>query len=455
MISRTKFLAAETARPLHRYAMIMAVACVMPVSSYAQSNVKSDTSSVVQSEAKDMNHSQMQGMDHSKMKDMDSSQMQDMEHSKTKKIDRSKTKRIGHGEAKKMADSQMQGMDHSKMKEMDHSQMQGMDHSKMKEMDHSQMQGMDHSKMKEMDHSQMQGTDHSKMKEMDHSQMQGMDHSQMQGMDHSKMKEMDHSQMQGMGHGQMQGMDMGAMMKSMQGGAPPPGARDPDGYSDGLALGHMPGMDMADDTIYSQVLIDRVEMFRSSGNHGQALDAQAWIGGDVDKLWLKIDGEREEGKLGATRTEALWNHAIATYWGLQTGVRHDFGDGPGRTWAALGVQGLAPYWFEVQATAYVGQGGRTALRFEPEYDLLLTQRLILQPNMKVNLYGKNDPERGIGSGLSDMEAGLRLRYEFSRKFAPYVGVVYNRKFGDTASFARAAGKPSRETRVVGGVRVWF
>ena len=94
-------------------------------------------------------------------------------------------------------------------------------------------------------------------------------------------------------------------------------------------------------------------------------------------------------------------------------------------------------------------------RFEPEYDLLLTQRLILQPNMKVNLYGKNDPERGIGSGLSDMEAGLRLRYEFSRKFAPYVGVVYNRKFGDTASFARAAGKPARETRLVGGVRVWF
>ncbi|MCY0916213.1 copper resistance protein B [Massilia antarctica] len=414
-----KVSAAQTARPLNRYAMIMAVACIMPVYSHAQSNVTSDTSSVVQNQVGDVNHSQMQGMDHSKMKDMDHSQMQGMDHSKTKKTSPSKS----HGKTKTM--------DHRKTKKMDHSQMQGMDHSKMKEMDHSRMQGMDQSKMK------------------------GMDHSQMQGMDHSKMKEMDHSQMQGMGHGQMQGMDMGAMMKSMQGGAPPPGARDPDGYSDGLALGHMPGMDMADDTIYSQVLIDRVEMFRSSGNHGQALDAQAWIGGDVDKLWFKIDGEREEGKLGATRTEALWNHAIATYWGLQTGVRHDFGDGPGRTWAALGVQGLAPYWFEVQATAYVGQGGRTALRFEPEYDLLLTQRLILQPNMKVNLYGKNDPERGIGSGLSDMEAGLRLRYEFSRKFAPYVGVVYNRKFGDTASFARAVGKPASETRLVGGVRVWF
>jgi len=462
-----KVSAAQTARPLNRYTMIMAVACIMPVSSHAQSHVKSDTSSVVQNQVGDVNHSQMQGMDHSKMKDMDHSQMQGMDHSKTKRTDSSKshgkTKKMDHRKTKKMDHSQMQGMNHSKRKEMDHSQMQGMDHSKMKEMegsqmqgmDHSQMEGMDHSKMEGMDHSKMEGMDHSKMKEMDHSQMQGIDHSKMEGMDHSKMEGLDHSKMKEMDHGQMKGMDMGAMMKSMQGGAPPPGARDPDVYSDGLTLGHMPGMDMADDTIHSQVLIDRIEMFRSSGNHGQALDAQAWIGGDVDKLWLKIDGEREEGKLGATRTEALWNHAIATYWGLQTGVRHDFGDGPGRTWAALGVQGLAPYWFEVQATAYVGQGGRTALRFEPEYDLLLTQRLILQPNMKVNLYGKNDPERGIGSGLSDMEAGLRLRYEFSRKFAPYVGVVYNRKFGDTASFARAAGKPARETRLVGGVRVWF
>lgn len=136
-------------------------------------------------------------------------------------------------------------------------------------------------------------------------------------------------------------------------------------------------------------------------------------------------------------------------------MRHDFGDGPGRTWAAVGFQGLAPYWFNVQATAYVGKGGRTALRFEPEYDLLLTQRLILQPNVKISLYGKNDPQRGIGSGLSDIEAGLRLRYEFSRKFAPYVGVVYGRKFGNTARYANASGQVTGETRAVGGVRIWF
>ncbi|MDQ2991038.1 MAG: copper resistance protein B [Pseudomonadota bacterium] len=365
----------SAARPLRRCAVILAVACIVPVVGHAQSNDQSGTAPVVQSEAQGVDHSKMQGMDHSKMK--------------------------------------------------------GMDHSKMKGMDHSKMQGMDHSKM------------------------QGMDHGQMNDMDHSKMTGTAPSQMPGMERGDMKDMDMGAMMKSMQGGAAPAGARNPDAYSDGLALGHMPGMDMADDAVHAQLLIDRLEAFRSSGSHGQALDVQGWIGGDIDKLWLKVDGEREEGKLGATRAEALWHHAIATYWGLQTGLRHDFGDGAGRTWAALGFQGLAPYWFEVQGTAYIGQSGRTALRLETEYDLLLTQRLILQPNVKVNLYGKSDPERSIGSGLSDMEAGLRLRYEFGRKFAPYVGVVYHRKFGGTARLANDAGKPARETRLVGGVRFWF
>ncbi|MBC7575284.1 MAG: copper resistance protein B [Herminiimonas sp.] len=263
----------------------------------------------------------------------------------------------------------------------------------------------------------------------------------------------DMKSMPGMDHSKMDGM--GDMMKSMQGGSAPPGARDADAYADGLTMGSTHGMDMADDAIRAQLLLDRLELYRASDSHGQSLDAQAWIGGDLDKLWFKVDGERLQGKLGATRTEVLWNHAIATYWGLQAGVRHDFGDGPGRTWAALGFQGLAPYWFDLQATAYVGQGGRTALRFEPEYDLLLTQRLVLQPNMKISLYGKNDPARGIGSGLSDMEAGLRLRYAFSRKFAPYVGVVYNRKFSTTARYANAAGESASETRLVGGVRIWF
>ncbi|MEO8935833.1 MAG: copper resistance protein B, partial [Burkholderiaceae bacterium] len=288
-----------------------------------------------------------------------------------------------------------------------------------------------------------------------------MDHSAMPGTDHSSIRATDHGSMPGMSAkppvstGGMQGEDMDSMMKSMQGGSPPADARDPDVYADGLENGHMPGMDMADDAMHVQVLLDRVEQFHSSRGNGQAVDAQAWAGGDIDKFWLKVDGERAGGKLGATRTEALWNHAIATYWGLQTGARHDFGDGPGRNWASFGFQGLAPYWFDVQATAYVGEGGRTALRFEGEYDLRITQRLVLQPDVKVSFYGKNDPQRDIGVGLSDIDAGLRLRYEFSRKFAPYVGVVWNRRFADTARYARESGNAVRETRAVAGVRIWF
>lgn len=283
------------------------------------------------------------------------------------------------------------------------------------------------------------------MKDMDHSKMDAMDPAQMQD---GKQTGKDESQ-------RPSGMNMNSMMKSMQGGSPSPSARDPGAYSDGLELGHLPGMDMADDDIYSRVMLDRVEAFHTRDSHGQAVDAQAWVGGDIDKLWFKVDGQRENGKLGATRTEALWNHAIATYWGLQTGIRHDFGGGPGRTWAAFGIQGLAPYWFGVQATGYIGQGGRTAMRFETEYDLFITQRLILQPNAKVNLYGSNDPERGIGSGLSDLETSLRLRYEFSRKVAPYIGVVWNSKFGRTASYARDSGSAVKETRLVAGIRIWF
>jgi copper resistance protein B len=304
-----------------------------------------------------------------------------------------------------------------------------------------------------VDHSKMEGMDHSQMEGMDHSQMEGMDHSQMEGMDQSQMIGMDHSKMEGMDNSQMEGMDMGQM--NMQGGPPPPDARDPD-YSDGVGPGPMTGMQgMHGESVLASVLIDRLEQFHSDDANGQAIDAQGWVGSDLSKLWFKLDGERSDGRLGATRSEVLWNRAIAPYWGLQTGVRHDFGEGPGRNWAAIGVQGLAPYWFDVQATAYVGESGRTAVRLEAEYEVLLTQRLILQPDVEMNFYGKDDPARDIGRGLSDLDIGLRLRYEITRKVAPYVGVVWSRKFGKTADFARAANGEVEDTQLVAGVRLWF
>ncbi len=135
----------------------------------------------------------------------------------------------------------------------------------------------------------------------------------------------------------------------------------------------------------------------------------------------------------------LYSKAIARAWDFQLGVRHDFEPSPSRSWAAIGFNGLAPYFFDIDAAAFIGESGRTTLRFEAEYELLFTQRLILTPDIEINIYGQNDPDVGIGSGLSDIEAGLRLRYEIRREFAPYIGINWSRLFGNTEDFARIAG----------------
>ena len=260
--------------------------------------------------------------------------------------------------------------------------------------------------------------------------------------------------------GDMSGMDHGDM--NMQGGSAPADARDPNAYSDGYTLDTgkyaLPGPErlrLADEHSFGSVLFDRLE--RAYGRDGDATsyDAQAWFGRDYNRLVLKAEGEYAGGRLEDARTEVLWGHAIASYWDTQLGVRFDSGEGPNRTWAALGIQGLAPYWFELDLTGYVGEEGRTALRLSAEYELLLTQRLVLQPRLEANLYGKSDEARGIGSGLSDAVAGLRLRYEVNRQFAPYVGVEWASKFGQTADLAKADGNPRSETLWVAGVRFWF
>ena len=248
----------------------------------------------------------------------------------------------------------------------------------------------------------------------------------------------------------MQGMDM----SSMQGGSAPADARSAD-YSDGYRYGPMRGMDMPDNALLGMVLLDQLEYAHSAHGNAEFIDGQAWYGRNFDKLWVKAEGEVDRGRLSDLRTEALWDHAIATYWSTQLGVRHDFGEGPDRTWAALGVQGLAPYWFDTEATLYVGEGGRTAARFQFEYEALLTQRLILQPKVEVNLYGRDDPRHAIGAGVSDAEFGLRLRYEIKRRIAPYIGVVYRQRYGRTADFARLRGEHADELQFVAGLHAWF
>jgi copper resistance protein B len=213
-------------------------------------------------------------------------------------------------------------------------------------------------------------------------------------------------------------------------------------------------MSMDDSAAYFLVAIDRFEWRGGSGGDALAWNTYAYYGYDYDKAWLKYEGARVSGDDDA-RAELLWDRIFSRWWSTQLGVRHDFSRGPSRSWLAFGVQGLAPYWFEVSATAYVGEQGRTAVTLEAERDVLLTQRLILQPAIELRAYGKDDASIGAGSGLSSLEASLRLRYEIRREFAPYVGVTWQRQFGATADFARSAGADEREIQAVAGLKVWF
>jgi copper resistance protein B len=212
---------------------------------------------------------------------------------------------------------------------------------------------------------------------------------------------------------------------------------------------------MHDDALQSLVMFNRLEGFDAGAGAGLAWEARAWLGTDTARLWLRSEGERVAGRTEHADVELLYGRAITPWWELLAGVRHDDAPGPARDFVAVGVQGLAPYKIEVQAMAYLGPSGQTAARIELEYKTLLTNRLILQPLVEAEFHGKDDPRRGIGAGLGQVEAGLRLRYELSRRFAPYVGVVHGRAFGRTADMRRARGEADEGTHLVAGVRLWF
>ena len=270
-------------------------------------------------------------------------------------------------------------------------------------------------------------------------------------MNHGNATTKKNDDMSNMNHGGS-GMDHGSM--SMQGGKAPSDARDPHAYSDGYDFGPL-NLRLMDQHNFSSLLVDNLEAMRTQDTTSVEYDLQAWHGGTYDRAVLKAEGEVDDGRFEEARTELLWSHAVAVFWDTQLGVRYDSGEGPNRSWLAFGVQGLAPYWFNVDAAVYAGEAGRTALRLDAEYDLLLTQKLILQPAVEANVYGQSDAERSLGSGLSDVSVALRLRYEIRREFAPYVGIERVRKFGDTADFARAAGTGAGETRLIAGLRFWF
>ncbi len=212
-----------------------------------------------------------------------------------------------------------------------------------------------------------------------------------------------------------------------------------------------------DNPIIGHVLLNQLEGRTNGPENEFRWDGEGWIGTDMNKLWFKSEGFVEHGKASDGITEALYDRPIPhlRYFDVQAGVRYDLDSNPGRTWGALGIQGLAPNFFEFEPTFYFSDRGRFAGRVNGSYDLLITQRLILQPQFELNFYSKRNPSRGTGSGLSELDTGLRLRYEISRKFAPYIGVAYNGKFGETADFTRAEGGIVHDVRFVFGIRVWY
>jgi copper resistance protein B len=213
-------------------------------------------------------------------------------------------------------------------------------------------------------------------------------------------------------------------------------------------------MGMDDRASFGKVMLNRLE-WHDADSSTYEWDAAAWYGGDFNKVWLATEGEHAHGSVADARVELLWDRIQTAWWSTRLGAREDFGDGPTRDWLAFGVAGIAPGFFELEAMGFVGESGRTALRLSADYDLLITQRLVLQPEAEMNLYGSDDPVRLIGAGVSDLEVGLRLRYEIRREFAPYLGVSWSKRFGDSADLAQAAGVDPDEVVWGAGIRAWF
>jgi len=283
----------------------------------------------------------------------------------------------------------------------------------------------------------VEGMDHSKMSmpaaKVDHSKM---DHSKM---DHSKMPmpsaKVDHSKMD---HSKMDKPSIPVSDGSMSKDVP--------------FLYEKPKMQ--DDPILSKFNLELLEIHNADGSNPITWEAEAWVGKDINKLWFKTEGEYVDDEIEELELQALYSRAITPYWDFQVGLRKDF-EPESREWGVLGFKGLAPYYLETDVALFLGESGRSALRVQGEYELMLSQKTALSPEIEVNLHGKDDEAVGIGSGLSDISLGLRLRHEFKREFAPYIGVEWSKKFGNTADFARDEGEDVSDTQLVLGIKAWF
>lgn len=222
-----------------------------------------------------------------------------------------------------------------------------------------------------------------------------------------------------------------------------------------LPAGAEPHAHMGDDPVLGKVMIDALEVREVEGDNPVKWDIEAWLGKDLQKLWLKSEGRRSDGTTDAAELQLLYSRAVSPYWDVQVGWRGDLEPRPRRDWLALGLQGTTPYFLNLDAALFAGESGRTALRVKAEYEFRLSRQLILEPALEVDAYGRDDPALGVGSGLSTARLGVRLYYQVTPQFLPYLGVEGRRRFGGTEDFARAGGRNPDDAWGLAGLRAWF
>lgn len=206
----------------------------------------------------------------------------------------------------------------------------------------------------------------------------------------------------------------------------------------------------------SMVLFDLAEYQARKGGDVYRWEGEAWFGGDINRLLIKTEGEGTFGRpIEDTEIQALYSRAISPFWNAHVGLRHDIVPNPSRTYAVVGIEGIAPYWLHVTGQLFLSDKGDFRARLEGSYDERITQRLIFQPRVELNFSAQDMPAIGVGSGLTNFELGARLRYEIRKEFAPYVGVEWSGRNGDTARYARLAGDKPNAVNFVAGIRFWF
>ena len=211
------------------------------------------------------------------------------------------------------------------------------------------------------------------------------------------------------------------------------------------------------DRVFAHVLFNQLEG-RTNGTESEfRWDGEGWIGTDRNRLWIKSEGTVRDGKMTDGDHELLYDRPIPRlrYLDAQVGIREDLDSATNRTWGAVGIEGLAPNIFQIEPTFYFREDGHVAGKITTSYDLKITQRLIAQPELEVNFYSKADVARGLGTGLTDLDTGIRVRYEVRRKFAPYIGFAYTDQYGSTAAYSRRAGEAVSNPRFIFGVRAWY